>query len=301
MSKQQWPALPLSDWQDTYEMVHRLVQMAGKTRLQFSPQQNHWWHTCLYLTPRGLTTSPMWDRDVEFQVDFDFIDHAVVIARSDGEKKQIALRERPVAEFYREYVSTLASLGVECRMYTVPMELVDTIRFDEDTVHSAYDPDAMNRCWRVMAESDRVFKMFRGKFLGKSSPSHFWWGAFDLACTRFSGRGAPVHPGGVPNTPDFVTREAYSHECMSVGWWPGSSTGVTEPAFYAYAYPEPAGCATAPVSLPGGYNVQMREWILPYEAVRLSDSPADVVMQFCDTTYAAAADLGGWNRRELER
>jgi hypothetical protein len=199
-------------------------------------------------------------------------------------------------------VDTLASVGIDADVWPVPMELPDRLRFDEDRVHGAYDPDAAARCWQALSQADRVIRMFRGRFLGKSSPSHFWWGSFDLSCTRFNGKRAPTHPGGFPNCPDFVTREAYSHECISVGWWPGTIGGLEEPAFYAYAYPEPPGYPTASIDPSEAYyHLGMHEWILPYDAVRKAADPDSVVLSFCQSTYAAAANLGQWDRAALER
>jgi hypothetical protein len=256
----------------------------------------------LYLTPRGLGTSAVPTGERSFDIEFDFVDHALVIRVSDGSTRSIPLRQMPVADFYHEYIGVLASLGIDANIYPIPMEMGDALRFDEDRVHASYDRDAVNRCWRILTQADRLFKVARGPFLGKSSPSHFWWGAFDLSCTKFSGRRAPKHPGGVPNCPDFVQIEAYSHECMSVGWWPGSAGGLEEPAFYAYVYPEPPGCPEAPIRPPeAGYNLSMREWILPYDAVRKSSDPDSMILDFCQSTYEAAANLASWDRAALER
>jgi len=296
-----WPALPLAEWADTYDTLHRWMQIVGKTRLRFAPMQNHWWHTALYLTARGITTSPMPDGAREFEVELDFVDHVLVARSSDGRTRSFPLVPRSVAEFYDAYLRTLAELDVAPHIWPVPVELGDTLRFDADRVHASYDRDAANRCWRVLARVDRVLKSFRGRFLGKSSPSHFWWGSFDLACTRFSGHRAPPHPGGIPNCPDYVTREAYSHECISAGWWPGGGA-VAEPAFYAYAYPEPPGTSAAPVRPEAAqYHPVMREWILPYDAVRTAPDPGAALMEFLQSTYDAAAGLGGWDRAALER
>jgi hypothetical protein len=254
------------------------------------------------VTTRGLGTSPMPYRSRSFDVEFDFIDHVLVVRTSEGESRTLALAPRAVAEFYREYVATLRALGIECGIWPVPMELPDRLRFDQDRTHASYDADTVHRFWRSLAAADRVLKIFRGRFLGKCSPSHFWWGSFDLACTRFSGRPAPVHPGGVPNCPDYVTREAYSHECISVGWWPGTTGGLEEPAFYAYAYPEPPGCQAAPLAPSSAYyHAGMHEWVLPYESVRSAASPEADLLAFCESTYAAAANLARWDRAALER
>ena len=297
MTDAAWPALPLAGWADTYATLHRWLQIVGKTRLALAPVQNHWWHTTLYVTARGLATSPMPDGARELEVELD-----LVARSSDGRTRTLPHVPRSVAEFLDAYRRMLAELDAAPRIWPVPVELPDRLRFDADHEHASYDPDAAHRCWRVLARADRVLKAFRGRFLGKCSPSHFWWGSFDLACTRFSGRPAPPHPGGVPNCPDYVTREAYSHECISVGWWPGNVGGLEEPAFYAYAYPEPAGCAAAPIEPADAYyHATMHEWILPYEAVRAAADPDAAVRAFCESTYAAAADRGGWDRRALER
>lgn len=297
----QWSALPLAEWRDTYGTLHRLTQIVGKTRLSHAPMQNHWWNATLYLSARGLTTSVMPAGKRSFEVEFDFIDHALMIRVSDGSTRSISLRPMSVADFYHEYLDALSSVDIAADIWPVPVELPDTLRFDEDLTHQSYDPDSAARCWRVLLQADRVLKIFRGRFLGKSSPSHFWWGSFDLSCTRFSGRRAPTHPGGVPNCPDFVTREAYSHECMSVGWWPGTVGGL-EAAFYAYAYPEPPGYPTAAMDPADAYyHADMHEWILPYDAVCNSPDPDSAILSFCQKTYSAAANLGGWDRAGLER
>ena len=298
-----WPALPLAEWRDTYATLHRWLQMVGKTRLALAPMQNHWWQVTLYLTSRGMSTSPMPCGDRSVDVELDFLQHRLIVRTSDGDTRLLSLEPCPVAEFYREYIDALQTLGITPRIRPVPTELADVVPFPEDREHSAYDPDAAQRCWRILASADRIFKEFRGRFLGKCSPSHFFWGSFDLACTRFSGRRAPKHPGGVPNCPDYVAVEAYSHECISAGWWPGSAgSPVEEPAFYAYAYPEPAGCPEAPIRPTGAsYNATMREWVLPYELVRSASDPREAVIEFLQSTYEAAADRGGWNRGELER
>ena len=298
-----WPALPLSDWAETQATVHRWTQIVGKTRLAFAPMQNHWWQVVLYVTSRGLTTSPIPYEDRTFEVRFDFTDHQLIVESSDGARRTMQLGPRSVADFYAEYKDMLRAIGVELRIYRVPMELPDTLRFTDDRIHASYDPDAANTLWQVLVQADRVLKEFRGNFLGKSSPSHFWWGSFDLSCTRFSGRPAPMHPGGVPNCPDYVTREAYSHECISAGWWPGTiGSPVAEPAFYAYSYPEPKGCDVARIAPEGAYySTQMREWILPYETVRTASDPDRALLQFFQSTYGTAADLAGWDRASLER
>lgn len=302
-AREAWPQLPLEEWQATYATVHLWTQLLGKTRLALSPSQNHYWHTALYVTPRGLSTSAMPYGNRALDLELDFLAQRLRARTSDGETAELPLRPGPVRDFYREYVALLRTFGVDARIWPMPVEINGAVRFDTDDVHDAYDPDAAQRCWRVLLQSERVLQRFRSEFVGKCSPVHFWWGSFDMACTRFSGRRAPLHPGGVPNLADHVTREAYSHECISAGWWPGTVGGpVAEPAFYAYAYPEPAGCATAPVRPDAArYDMQMREWILPYDAVRTAANPDAELYQFLQSTYDAAAELGGWDRTALER
>lgn len=303
VAHEEWPPLPLAEWQDTYETLHRWLQIVGKTRLALAPMQNHWWQVVLYLTSRGLSTSTMPLGGRSLQIDLDFIDHELVARTSDGDVRTLRLAARSVADFYEEYVGLLRSLGAAASIWPVPVEMTDVLPFPDDRIHASYDADAAQRCWRVLLATDRVLKEFRGQFIGKTSPSHFFWGSFDLACTRFSGKRAPQHPGGVPNCPDYVTREAYSHECISAGWWPGSAgSPIAEPAFYAYAYPEPSGCATATIAPQGAtYNTTMREWVLPYGIVRTANDPRAMLLDFLESTYEAAANRGGWNRTELER
>jgi hypothetical protein len=239
----------------------------------------------------------------DFEVEFDFIDHRLTARTTSGGTASMALEPQTVEAFYRRYLEMLASLAIRPKIWPVPNELPDTLRFTDDREHASYDRDAASRCWQAMVQADRVLKAFRGRFIGKSSPSHFWWGAFDLACTRFSGRTAPTHPGGLPNLPDRITREAYSHECISAGWWPGTpGSPVTEPSFYAYSYPEPPGCPEAHVAPAAArYDLTMHEWILPYDAVRAAPDPDAFVMEFLESTYAAAATLARWERGALER
>jgi hypothetical protein len=298
-----WPQLALDDWKDTYATLHRWLQIIGKTRLALAPMQNHWWQVTLYPTARGLGTSPMPYRGRSLELELDFIDHLLVARTSDGATRTLPLVPRSVAEFYREYMAMLRSLDIEPKLWPVPVEMSDAMPFKEDVTHASYDPETARRCWRILAQSDRVFKEFRGRFVGKCSPSHFWWGGFDLACTRFSGLRAPPHPGGIPNAPDYVMREAYSHECISAGWWPGNVGGpVAEPAYYAYAYPEPAGCASASVRPSAAqYHPVLREWILPYAAVREARDPDAALFAFLESTYEAAAELARWDRASLER
>jgi hypothetical protein len=296
-----WPALPLDEWRDTYETLHRWTQIVGKVRLERTPWINHSWHTTLYVTARGLTTSPMWRQAKSLQIDFDFVDHQLLIFTGGGETRSIALRPMSVADFYREVMTALQELGLETTIDNQPSELADTLPFHEDVVHASYDGEAAQRWWRALLQCTRVFTKFRAHFIGKCSPAHFFWGAFDLAVTRFSGRPAPTHPGGVPHLPDRVVREAYSHEVSSAGFWPGGGA-ISYPAFYSYAYPEPAGYKDATVQPPGAsYNPELREFILPYGVVRTAESPDQVLMDFLNSTYRAAADLGRWDRSALER
>jgi hypothetical protein len=263
--------------------------------------ENHWWHVPLYVTSRGLTTSAMPHGERTFSVDFDFLDHRLYVRASDGATGALPLAPQSVADFYAAYVALLRSLGLEARMRPVPVEVETAIRFTEDGAHASYDADAANRWWRATVQADRVLKRFRGRFLGKASPVHFFWGSFDLAATRFSGRTAPPHPGGAPNCPDYVMREAYSHECSSCGFWPGGAA-VAEPVFYAYTYPEPAGYQDARVRPAQAYYHQvLREFILPYDAVRAAAAPDEALLEFAQSTYDAAADLGRWDRAALDR
>jgi hypothetical protein len=298
-----WPRLGLDEAGLTLDTLHRWTQIVGKTRLALAPMQNHWWQVVLYLTDRGLTTSPIPYEGRTFDVSFDLTNHKLIVRTSEGDLRTLPLVARSVADFYDEYMSMLRSLGIEVKIYPVPMEMPDTLRFTEDRTHSTYDADAAHRCWQILVQADRVLKEFRGRFLGKSSPSHFWWGGFDISCTRFSGRPAPLFPGGVPNCPDWVMTEAYSHECISAGWWPGNVGGpVAEPAFYAYSYPVPPGCDTALIRPEGAYyHPQLREWILPYERVRSAADPDSALLDFLQSTYDAAADLAKWDRPSLER
>ena len=294
-----WPELHYDDWRDTCATVHLWLQVVGKTRLALLPMQNHWWQVALVPSARGLYAPPMPAGGRTFDLEFDFLDHRLVLRTADGEVRSIPLGARPVAEFYADYRALLAPLGVRPRDGDRPNEVVESIPFAQDVKHASYDRDAATRCARIVAESARVFAQFRGRFRGKSSPVHVWWGAFDLACTRYNGRTAPPHPGGYPHIADRVMREAYSHECISAGWWPGSDGG--DAAYYAYAYPEPGGCPAAPIRpAEGRYEPALREWILPYDAVRRSPDPDGMILDFLQTTYEAAANLAGWDRAALE-
>jgi hypothetical protein len=277
------------------------TQIVGKIRLIQTPWVNHSWHTTLYVTSRGLTTSPIPYGALTFQIDFDFIDHKLLIATSDGGVKTVPLVPRSVADFYEELFSKLAELSLNLKIHTTPNEVANPVVFDRDKEHASYDADYANRFWRALVQADRVFKRFRARFIGKCSPVHFFWGSFDLAVTRFSGRRAPEHPGGIPHLPDRVTREAYSHEVSSCGFWPGSEQ-MPQPVFYSYAYPEPERFSRATVRPEGaGYNSELREFIFPYDEARQSASPDDALLEFLQSSYEAAADFGAWDRTELER
>ncbi len=298
---QVWPSLPLDAWSDTYATLHLWTQIVGKIRLVQSPWTNHSWHVTLYVTARGLSTSPIPYGVRTFQIDFDFIAHRVVVQTNAGATAEFPLQAESVAAFYRRLMGEMAGLDLRVDIHRRPNEVADPIRFDEDETHRAYDPEYANRFWRALVQADRIFKAFRARFIGKCSPVHFFWGAPDLAVTRFSGRRSPEHPGGVPNLPDWVAREAYSHEVSSCGFWPGGGA-VPYAAFYSYAYPEPPVFRGAPVR-PGAafYSGELREFILPYDTVREAESPDDTLLEFVQATYEAAADLGKWDRAALER
>ena len=295
-----WPSLPYEAWKDTYATLHMWTQVVGKIRTAETPWVNHSWHVTLYVTARGLTTSPIPYGERTFQIDFDFIDHRLVIATSAGAVRTVALRPRSVADFYREVTGHLGELGLAVKIHTTPNEVADAIPFERDEVHAAYDAASANRFWRALVQADRVLKAFRARFIGKCSPVHFFWGSFDLAVTRFSGRRAPRHPGGVPNFPDWVAREAYSHEVSSCGFWPGGGP-MPQAVFYAYAYPEPEGFSAARVGPAGAaYDPTLHEFVLPYDVVRTAASPDAALLEFLQRTYEAAADLGHWDRPALE-
>jgi hypothetical protein len=299
-SRTAWPELPTEEWRETYATLHSWTQIVGKIRLTKSPWLNHSWHVTLYVTPRGLTTSPVPDGTRTFQIDFDFIDHRLRISTSDGVNRHFALPGLSVASFYSTLMEALAELGIAVTIDEMPNELPDPVRFSQDTAHASYDPDAVGRLLQILVNCDRVFKQFRTGFLGKSSPVHFFWGSFDLAVTRFSGRRAPRHPGGVPNLPDAVAHEAYSHEVSSAGFWPGSGA-IDYPAFYSYAYPEPAGFRTAKVRPDAAFfSEAVGEFILPYDDVRKADDPDKALLDFLNSTYEAAANAAKWDRDGLE-
>jgi hypothetical protein len=295
-----WPPLPLAEWQDTCTTLHRWTQIVGKVRLAQAPMLNHWWQVPLYVTTRGLTTSPIPYGDISFEIGFDFLDHELRMQTSDDKVRTLVLKPRSVADFYREFMAALHALGLEVKIWNMPVEVPDPIPFDEDTRHHSYVPEQAQRFWRVLKQADRVLQQFRGGFLGKCSPVHFFWGSFDLAVTRFSGRSAPPHPGGIPHVADWVTRLAYSHEASSCGFWPGGGS-LPEPVFYAYAYPEPDGFSTHPVRPNAAYyHNEMREFLLPYEAVRRAANPDAMILEFAQSTYEAAAVHGHWDRNALE-
>jgi hypothetical protein len=294
-----WPELPLSEWKDTYDTLHRWTQIIGKIRLALTPQVNHWWNSTLYVTPHGLTTSSMYYDNRLLQIDFDFISHLLLFETADNPTKTIALRPCSVAEFYQEVMATLRSLGISITIWTTPVEIPERTPFEQDKKHKSYDPEYVQRFWRILAQTNRVFSEFRSRFVGKVSPVHFFWGAFDLAVTRFSGRPAPTHPGA-PYCARFVMVEAYSQEVSSCGFWPGGGP-VNEPVFYAYSYPEPPGFREYSIQPKQAfYNAEMGEFLLPCDVVRTADSPDEVLLAFLQSTYEAAATCGKWNR-DMER
>lgn len=293
-SAELWPALPLAEWEDTYHTLHMWTQIAGKVRLGLAPLQNHWWNSTLYANTRGLSTSPVPYRGEAFEIQFDFVNHRLEILTSFGRNQALALEPKSVAEFYREFLSALDAAGIEITLDPKPQEVPEPIPFDQDETHRSYDPEYANRLWRVLLSTTLVLEEFRGRFMGKASPVHFFWGSFDLAYTRFSGRVAPPRKG-------VITSEAYSHECSSVGWWPGGGA-VKAPAFYAYAAPQPEGYEQQVVR-PGAayYDGQLHEFILMYDDVRAAPSPRDAILEFAESAYEAGANLAKWDRHLLER
>ena len=295
-----WPEVPFSAWKDTCATLHLWTQIVGKIRLSQTPWTNHSWHVPLYVDTRGLTTSPIPYGGRTFEIAFDFIEHQLVIQTVEGQRETLKLEPQTVADFYGRVRQTLARLDLEVSVYTTPSEIPDGIPFDQDKTHHEYDPDYVTRFWRALVQVDRVFKEFRSRFIGKCSPVHFFWGSFDLAVTRFSGREAPPHPGGVPNFPDWVAREAYSHEVSSAGFWP-SGGGMDDAAFYSYAYPAADRFSDAVVRPSGAsYSAQLGEFVLPYEAVRTASSPDEALLDFLQTTYEAAVNAAEWSRNGLE-
>jgi uncharacterized protein DUF5996 len=295
-----WPALPFAEWKDTAITLHMWTQIVGKIRLTLTPWTNHSWHVTLYVTSRGLTTLPIPHGVCTFEIQFDFIDHQLLVDKSDGARRKLELKPQSVAEFYQTLMRILKDLDLPITINTTPNEIENPIPLDRDEEHHFYDREYANRFWRVLVQSDRVFKEFRSRFCGKCSPVHFFWGSFDLAVTRFSGRPAPPHPGGVPHLPDAITREAYSQEVSSLGFWPGNAAMPT-PIFYSYAYPEPPGFAGAKVQpREVYYESKLREYILPYDAVRTAEKPDEVLIDFAQSAYDAASKLGKWDRDALE-
>ncbi len=295
MTTDSWPALPFESWADTYATLHMWTQIVGKVRLRLTPLVNHWWNVPLYVSARGLTTSAIPYEGRVFEIQFDFVDHKLVLETNDGMIKTLALRPLSVADFYVEFMAMLRSADINVKIWRMPVEVPDPIPFDEDRIHASYDPEYAHRLWQILASSNQVLAEFRSRFIGKSSPVHFFWGSFDLAVTRFSGRRAPPRPGT-----DSITVEAYSHEVSSVGFWPGNKT--QEAVFYSYAAPAPEGFADRPIRPSAAlYDKQLGEFILPYEDVRKSPSPEAALLEFCQSTYDAAATLAKWDRKALER
>jgi hypothetical protein len=291
-----WPALPLDEWKETAATLHMWMQIVGKTRLALTARENHWWNVPLYVTPRGLSTSAMPYGSDLFDLEFDFIDHRLMLRHSSGKSQAIALRPQSVAAFYEEYRKLLKEFQIELKFWATPVEVADPIPFADDNQHASYDKDAAHRFWVILCHTDRLLKRFRARFIGKSSPVHFFWGSFDLAVTRFNGRTAPPRPEA-----DSITREAYSHEAISAGFWPGNG-GFGAPAFYCYAAPEPVGLAKERILPPQAvYNTELKEFILVYEDARKAKSPENAVMDFLQSSYEAAANLASWKRKELER
>ncbi|MFC4011142.1 DUF5996 family protein [Nonomuraea purpurea] len=296
--QQAWPRLRVAEWAETRDTLHMWTQIVGKVRLAHAPLVNHWWQVTLYVSPRGLTTSAIPYGAGAFDLEFDFVEHLLRIRNSDGGTRAVALEPKPVADFYGETMVALAELGIRTEIQAAPNEVEPAIPFAEDRQHASYDAQAAQLFWRQLLQADRVLGKFRSRFVGKVSPVHFFWGAMDLACTRFSGRTAPPHPGGAPNCGDWVMVEGYSRELASCGFWPG---GGEEGAFYAYAYPEPEGYADYPVSPKTAYySRENRQFLLPYEAVADAKDPDRVLLEFLDSTYEAAAELAHWDRASLE-
>ncbi len=296
-----WPPLPYQEWRDTYQTLHLWLQIAGKITIATCSWTNHSWHVALLTTARGLSTRLLGTGEKAFHIDFDFVEHVFSIRVIDGAVATIPLEPQSTATFYRKVMSAMARVGIPVTINTMPSELPNAIRFESDEVHGSYDPEAANRYWRVLARTSRVFEDFRARFIGKCSPVHYFWGSADLAVTRFSGRTAPPHPGGIPNLPDWVAREAYSHEVSSAGFWAGNDQ-APEPVFYSYAYPEPPGYPDAPVKPRAAhFSPSLREFVLPYEAMRASPVPEQALLEFLQSTYEAAANLARWDRKALER
>jgi hypothetical protein len=294
-----WPNLPYSDWRDTAATLQLWTQIVGKVRLKLTPWVNHGWHITLYVTARGLGTSPIPIGRETLDIDFDFISHRLLARTSGGAEGTLPLKPQAVADFFHDVMNLLGDMGVTVAINQMPNEVPNPIRFSQDRTHFAYDARAAHQFWRALVQVDRVFKLFRSGFLGKVSPVHFFWGSFDLAVTRFSGRPAPLHPGGVPGLPDEVTREAYSHEVSSAGFWPGNDA-FPRAGFYSYAYPEPVGFRDRPATRGATFNTALGEFILPYDTVRAAAEPDALLLDFLSSTYTAAAETGGWDRAALE-
>ncbi|HJS91555.1 MAG TPA: DUF5996 family protein [Steroidobacteraceae bacterium] len=294
-----WPALSYPAWRDTAATLHLWTQIVGKVRLALTPWVNHSWQVPLYVSSRGLGTSPIPYAKEIFEMEFDFLAHRLMVRTSWGAERQMRLAPQTVGDFYREVIDLLNDMGIVVRIVEVPNEIPNPVPFSRDRLHAAYDPDAAHAFWRVLVQADRLLKLFRSGFLGKASPVHFFWGSFDLAVTRFSGRAAPPHPGGVPGLPDAVAREAYSHEVSSAGFWPGNDA-FPQAAFYSYAYPEPPGFREVRVASGAYFEKSLGEFILPYEAVRTAEDPDALLLEFLASTYSAAADAGQWDRAALE-
>lgn len=293
------PSLPLELWQETYTTLHLWTQIAGKIRLALEPMMNHWWQSTLYLTARGMTTSTIPYGDQIFQIDFDFIEHSLRIQSSSGAVLAFQLANHSVAGFYRDLMEMLHSFGIDVKIWTVPVEVEERIPFEQDETHATYDPEYANRFWRVLLQADRVMKIFRGRFSGKASPVHFFWGSFDLAAARFSGRRAPIIQNAY-HVAKYVMQEAYAYEVNNCGFWPGA--GLGQAAFYAYAYPEPSGFAQYPIQPAGAYyDPGLKEFILPYEVARTSEAWDEVLLSFFQSAYEAGANLANWDRSDLER
>jgi hypothetical protein len=294
-----WPDLSYATWRETATTLQLWTQIVGKVRLTLTPWLNHSWQVPLYVTARGLGTSPIPFGDEIFEMEFDFISHCLAIRTSRGEEGTLLLEPQTVADFRVRLMGLLKGLGITVSINDVPNEVSHPVRFSVDRIHTAYDAAAAQRFWRALIQADRIFKLFRTAFLGKASPVHFFWGSFDLAVTRFSGRRAPLHPGGVPGLPDAVTQEAYSHEVSSAGFWPGNET-FPQPAFYSYAYPEPPGFRDRPITAGASFDATLGEFILLYDKVRAAANPDALLLDFLSTTYVAAAEAGGWDRAALE-
>jgi len=294
-----WPDIAYADWRETAAAVQLWTQIVGKVRLALTPWVNHGWQVALYVSARGLTTSPIPSGAGILEIEFDFIAHRLAARTSRGGQAGFPLEPRAVADFYHRVMELLHGLGVQVAVNEMPNEVADPIRFSQDVTHRSYDAPAAHRFWQALVQVDRVFRLFRTGFLGKVSPVHFFWGSFDLAVTRFSGRRAPRHPGGIPGLPDSVTREAYSHEVSSAGFWPGSEA-YPHPAFYSYAYPEPPGFRARPVPGRALFDTALGEFVLPYDTVRAAADPDALLLDFLSSTYAAAAECGGWDRAALE-